>query len=64
LFVILATAIIWSLTREYLFITSVFPGAAEWFFGVVVFLALVILVSALIPQAGSMRRRAEAMNQA
>ena len=63
LVVILAAVVIWSATREYLFIRSVFPGASDWFFGAIVFLALVIFVSALIPKRGNTRGSTEPANR-
>ncbi|WP_158278654.1 serine hydrolase domain-containing protein [Rhodohalobacter mucosus] len=51
LFVLLSAAIILSLTKEYLFITSVFPGAASWFLVALIILASVLLISGLTPPA-------------
>ena len=53
LFGLLVFAVIWSVTREYLFITSVFPGASEWFLAAISILAFVLLISALFPLADS-----------
>jgi len=46
--VILISVLIWSLTREYLMITSVFPGASGWLLSAILIFALVLLMSALI----------------
>ncbi|REL37742.1 class C beta-lactamase-related serine hydrolase [Rhodohalobacter sp. SW132] len=48
LFLILISVLIWSLTREYLIITSVFPGASGWFLSAILIFAVVMLISALI----------------
>jgi CubicO group peptidase (beta-lactamase class C family) len=48
LFVILLSVLIWSATREYLMITSVFPGVSDWFILSFWFLAFVLLISVLL----------------
>jgi hypothetical protein len=47
--VILISVLIWSLTREYLVIASVFPGASEWLM-VALFLVVVTLLIAVLFQ--------------
>jgi CubicO group peptidase (beta-lactamase class C family) len=46
--VILLSVLIWSATQEYLMITSVFPGASDWFILSLWFLAFVLLISVLL----------------
>ena len=48
LFVTLLSILIWSVTREYLMITSVFPGVSDWFILSLWFLAFVLLISVLL----------------
>jgi CubicO group peptidase (beta-lactamase class C family) len=45
--VILISVLIWSLTREYLIITSVFPGVTEWLLVATFIASLVLLISSL-----------------
>ncbi len=47
LFVILISVLIWSATREYLMITSVFPGVTEWLLVATFIASLVLLISSL-----------------
>jgi CubicO group peptidase (beta-lactamase class C family) len=54
LFVILVSVLIWSVTREYLILTSVFPGASEWFMAAMFVLAVVLLISAMVPKIKEM----------
>jgi len=49
LFVFLISVLTWSLTREYLMITSVFPGISDWFILSLWFLAFVLLISGFLP---------------
>src|SRR6056297_1602633 len=49
LFLILTTILIWSLTREYLMITSVFPGVSGWLMFTLVLIALTAFIMAIIP---------------
>lgn len=46
--VIFISALIWSLTREYLMITSVFPGSSGWFILSLWLVAFVLLLSVLL----------------
>jgi hypothetical protein len=52
--VILASVLTWSITREYLILTSVFPGASEWFMAAMFVLAVVLLISAMVPKIKEM----------
>lgn len=55
---ILISALIWSLTREYLIITSVFPGASGWFIHSLWLVAFVLLSSVLLPKTAINERSA------
>jgi CubicO group peptidase (beta-lactamase class C family) len=48
--VILISVLIWSLTREYLMITAVFPGVSEWFLGTLFIITFNLLLSAIYPR--------------
>ncbi|SHF22802.1 CubicO group peptidase, beta-lactamase class C family [Fodinibius roseus] len=47
--VAILTILIWSVSQDYLFITSVFPVGAIWLGWVLLFLSLTLLCSALLP---------------
>ena len=56
LFLILTSILIWSLTREYLMITSVFPGVSGWLMVTLILAALTVFIMAIIPsRQGSMQ---------
>ncbi len=47
LFVILLSVLIWSVTRDYLIITSVFPGVSGWLIFTLFLIAMALLITAL-----------------
>jgi CubicO group peptidase (beta-lactamase class C family) len=50
LFLILSSILIWGMTREYLMITSVFPGVSGWLFFIIFLSALICLIMALMQE--------------
>ena len=49
LFLILTFILIWSLTRDYMMITSVFPGVSGWLMVTLILAALTVFIMAIIP---------------
>lgn len=47
--IFITAGLLWAYTRDYLFITSIFPAEATWLARALLFLSLVLLISALIP---------------
>lgn len=47
--IVLLSFVIWSVTREFLIITSLFPGVSDWLLGSLSFVAFTLLVSAMFP---------------
>ena len=50
LFLILTSVLIWSITRDYLMITSVFPGVSSWLMFAMALASITSLIMALIPK--------------
>src|SRR6056297_367265 len=49
LFLILTSILIWSLTRDYMMITSVFPGVSGWLMVTLILAVLTVFIMAIIP---------------
>ena len=54
--IVLLSFMIWSVTREYLIISSVFPGVSGWLMGSLALAAFIFILSAVIP-AGINKKR-------
>lgn len=50
LFAVLAGSVLWCMNQDYLFISSVFPIASNWLGVTAIALAMVLLLSALLPE--------------
>ncbi len=51
LFLILTSVLIWSMTRDYLMITSVFPGISSWLMFTIFLTAITSLIMSVIPKS-------------
>jgi len=51
--IVLLTFVIWSVTREFLIITSLFPGVSGWLMGSLSLVAFTLILSALFPDSVS-----------